>query len=64
MTTGPDGEAPGTEVDAAGAVLAAHVPDAAGFCAGCREQWDRLVPHSGCTQAAWAREVMNARRRR
>jgi hypothetical protein len=55
MTTGRGDDPRDVEGDAVRAVLDAHVPDAGGFCAGCLEQWDRLVPHSGCTQVAWAR---------
>ncbi len=52
------------EGNAVRAILAAHVPDVGGFCAGCLDQWGRLVPFSGCTQAVWARGVMEARDRR
>ena len=39
-------------------VIAFHVPDQAGYCAGCHHGWARLVPHTGCTQVAWARRAL------
>ena len=41
---------------AARAVLATHRPDPGGLCAGCRHQWNRVVPHP-CTQSSWAQAV-------
>ena len=43
------------------AVLDAHLANPDGFCAGCDNQWQRLVPHSGCTQVTWARGVLDSR---
>jgi hypothetical protein len=45
-------------VDAAGLVLADHVPDESGFCSGCLRIWARWVPYTGCTQAHWALHIL------
>ena len=42
-------------LDTIAAVLAGHA-DEGGWCLGCREQWDRLIPYP-CTQVAWALRV-------
>lgn len=42
----------------AGSVLAEHVPDQFGRCAGCMDAWSRWVPYAGCTQVQWARRVI------
>ena len=34
-------------------ILAAHVPDRDGLCAGCRQWWSRLTPYP-CSQVDWA----------
>jgi hypothetical protein len=47
-----------TLIDAAVAVLAEHLPDEHGLCAGCMHAWGRWVPHAGCTQVQWARSAI------
>lgn len=47
-----------TLIKAAEAVLAEHVPDRFGLCAGCMDAWSRWVPYPGCTQMQWARRVI------
>ncbi len=42
------------------AILGIHVPDSSGWCAGCLEQWDRLIPHASCTQSSWAVAVVES----
>jgi hypothetical protein len=39
-------------------VLAVHVAED-GWCRGCRDQWQRLVPFT-CTQAEWATHALEA----
>jgi hypothetical protein len=43
---------------AAAAVLTVHVAED-GWCRGCRDQWQRLVPYP-CTQAEWAAHIHEA----
>ncbi len=40
-------------LEAAHSILAYHVAGTDGFCAGCRQQWHRLVP-GPCEQSRWA----------
>lgn len=48
-----------TAMNAAEAILSAHVPDSCdNTCSGCRIQWDRWIPHADCPQVAWARRVI------
>ena len=42
-------------LDVIAEVLAGHA-DEGGWCLGCREQWDRLIPYP-CTQVEWALRV-------
>ena len=42
------------------AILDVHVPDSSGWCAGCLEQWDRLIPHASCSQSRWAVAVIES----
>ncbi len=44
--------------EAAAEVLTVHVAED-GWCRGCRDQWQRLVPHP-CTQAEWAAHIHEA----
>jgi hypothetical protein len=39
-------------------ILADHIPDDQGWCAGCLRQWDRWMPWAGCPQVTWARSVV------
>jgi hypothetical protein len=59
MRTAADNDRREIRLSSAMAVLDVHLPDPDGFCAGCHYQWQRLVPHSGCTQVAWARGVVD-----
>jgi hypothetical protein len=43
----------------AGAVIALHIADRDGWCAGCLDQWGRLAPHP-CSQATWASALRTA----
>lgn len=46
--------------DVAVALLVFHVPDELGICAGCLEQWARIVAHP-CESCLWAHMVLDAR---
>jgi hypothetical protein len=59
MPTAADNDRRDIHLRSAMAVLDVHLPDPDGFCAGCQDQWQRLVPHSGCTQFTWAHGVMD-----
>jgi hypothetical protein len=48
--------------NAAAEVLQAHVAQD-GWCRGCRDQWNRLVPYP-CTQVEWAQHVNEASKER